>query len=113
MKWALWPIEKRIRAWTVHCADMLEQAMLVKATVQERRLLWLAAVGRLVSPRTAFGYLKAASLTASERLSLLDAFFEEIGTVRAMDIPKWIEASWQEIQQWTRGFYWLPSEPEE
>lgn len=109
-KWATWPAEKRARAWTVHCADMLEQAMLVGATVQERRLLWLAAVGRLVSPRTAFGYLSAASLTSIERVSLLDAFFEQIRTVRAMDIPGWLEASWEETQQWTRGFYWLPSE---
>ena len=38
VKWSRWPVEKRINAWTVHCADMLEQAMLVDATPQEPRL---------------------------------------------------------------------------
>ncbi|MEN3332079.1 MAG: hypothetical protein V7641_1444 [Blastocatellia bacterium] len=109
MKWTVWPADKRTRAWIVHCADMLEQAMLVEASVQERRLLWLAAVGRLVSPRTAFGYINAANLTATERLFLLDAFIEEIVAVRAMEIPEWLEADWQDIQQWSRGFYWLPA----
>lgn len=109
-KWSTWPAEKRARAWVVHCADMLEQAMLVQATAQERRLLWLAAVGRLVSPRTASGYLPVSDLTSVERVSLLDAFFERVQTARTMDIPGLLETNWKDIQQWTRGFYWLPSE---
>jgi hypothetical protein len=32
MKWFGWPVEKRVKAWIVHCAAMLEQAMLVEAT---------------------------------------------------------------------------------
>lgn len=110
VKWATWPAEKRARAWVVHCADMLEQAMLVEASVQERRLLWLAAVGRLVSPQTASGYLPVADLTSVERVSLLDAFFERVQAARTMNIPGLLEANWKDIQQWTRGFYWLPSE---
>jgi len=110
VKWSTWPAEKRARAWTIHCADMLEQAMLVEATTQERRLLWLAAVARLVSPRTASGYLPVASLASAERMSLLNAFFEHLRTTRRTDIPGLLEASWKNIQQWTRGFYWLPSE---
>jgi hypothetical protein len=50
VKWAAWPPDKRIEAWIHHCAGMLEQAMLVDAAPLDRRLLWLAAVGRLVSP---------------------------------------------------------------
>jgi GT2 family glycosyltransferase len=110
LKWAAWPEEKRRRAWIVHCADMLEQAMLVEASVPERRLLWLAAVGRLVSPRTAFGYLNAAALCSSERWALLEAFDEQIRTARLIDLPGWLDDDWKEIRQWTRGFYWLPSE---
>jgi len=109
VKWSTWPAEKRIRAWTVHCADMLEQAMLVEATPQERRLLWLAAVGRLVS-RTAGGYVPVDTLTPAERVSLLAGFLEYVRTARGMDIPVWLETSWEDIQGWTRGFYWLPSE---
>ncbi len=109
MKWFTWPAEKRFKAWTVHCADMLEQAMLVESTPQERRLLWLAAVGRLVS-RTAAGHVPVDILTSAERVSLLDGFFEYLRTARAMDIPVLLETSWEDIQGWTRGFYWLPSE---
>ena len=36
-KRALWPVEKRIRAWIAHGAAMLAQAMQVDATPQQRR----------------------------------------------------------------------------
>lgn len=108
MKWFGWPVEKRARAWIVHCGAMLEQAMLVEATAQERRLLWLAAVGRLTSLRTAISYLPIASWTTSERESLLSAFFDYVRTAESIDIPALLERSWTEIQQWTEGFYGLP-----
>jgi hypothetical protein len=104
-KWAQWPVEKRTRAWTIHCAAMLEQAMLVETTAQERRLLWLAAVGRLVSPRTAPHYVPVSDLTSAERVSLLDTFLELVRARGAADIPELLEAGWDEIEQWTRGFY--------
>jgi hypothetical protein len=109
VKWARWPAEVRSRAWTVHCADMLEQAMLVEATPQDRRLLWLAACGRLVSHQTAGGYLPVAELTAAERLTLLDGFIEYLRTARSTDVPARLDASWEDILEWTRGFYWLPA----
>ena len=107
MKWFAWPLEKRIRAWTVHCADMLEQAMLVEATPQERRLLWLAAVGRLVS-HTASGHVPVAEFTTEQRVSMLDGFLEYVQSVRLLDVSSLLDASWEEIQHWTRGYYWLP-----
>jgi hypothetical protein len=109
-KWFSWPVEKAARAWIVHCAAMLEQAMLVEATTQERRLLWLAAVGRLASTRTDISPLGIASWTVLKRASLLNAFFEHVRTAMSIDLPGLLEASWEEIEQWTRGFYVLPSE---
>lgn len=109
VKYARWPAEKRARAWIVHCADMLEQAVLVEATTQERRLLWLAAVARLVSARTAFSHFSVATLAAGERVALLNGFLNYIQTTRRLDIPGWLEADWAEIQFWTGGFYWLPA----
>ena len=41
-KWFTWPAEKITKAWIVHCADMLEQAMLVEATTQEYRYIPLS-----------------------------------------------------------------------
>jgi Glycosyl transferase family 2 len=109
-KASTWSDEKFAGAYMVHCADMLEQAMLVQATTQERRLLWLAAVGRLFARRTASRYLHVASWSSAEYVSLLDAFFEYIHIARGMDIPGLLEANCKDIQQWTRRFYYLPSE---
>ncbi len=105
-KWAQWPLEKRTKAWVTHCADMLAQAMLVEATVQERRLLWLAAVGRLISPHTAFGYITAEGLTEVERKLLLNEFLSQIK--HKLNIPVWLEAQWEDLYQWTSGFYGSP-----
>jgi glycosyltransferase involved in cell wall biosynthesis len=102
-KWLTWPAEKIAKAWMVHCVNMLEQAMLVEASIQERRLLWLACVGRLVSWR--FDYVASANFSLTERASLLDSFLDYLPTVSYMDIPVWLEECWTHIRQWTRRFY--------
>lgn len=109
-KWFSFSDEEFARAIMVHCADMLEQAMLVQATRQERRLMWLAAVGRLFARRTASSYLRLASWSSAEYVSLLDAFVEHVHLAKGMDIPGLLEANWKDIQQWSRRFYYLPSE---
>jgi glycosyltransferase involved in cell wall biosynthesis len=109
-KWLTYSDEKFARVYMVHCADMLEQAMLVQATTQERRLLWLAAIGRLFARRTASRYLRLASWSSAEYVSLLDAFVEHVRLAKGIDIPGLLEANWKDIQLWTRRFYYLPSE---
>ena len=105
MKWFAWPVEKRSRAWVVHCAAMLGQAMLVEATVAERRTLWLAAVARLCSARTASGYLPVADWTTAQRAAMLEAFLDYVTTATAVNIPQWLEGDWDQIRQWTRSYY--------
>jgi GT2 family glycosyltransferase len=107
-KWFAWPVEKRSQAWIAHCAIMLEQAMLVETTPQNRRLLWLAAVGRLAASRTALSYLPIASWTAVERVAFLDAFVEYVRAAGRVNIPALLDDGWDEIVAWTYGFYWLP-----
>jgi hypothetical protein len=107
MKWFAWPLERRLSAWIVHCADMLEQAMLVDATPHERRLLWLAAVSRLVSP-VAAGFVPIETLTAADRMSLLEGFFEHLRAARSFNPDPWLGSGWNELERWTRGFYLLP-----
>lgn len=104
-KWYAWPVEKRTRAWVVHCTDMLEQAFLVDATARERWLLWLAAVERLVSLRLTRRYLPIARWTMAERLSMLEMFFEYLRTARRIDLPRLLEINWDSIQYQTREFY--------
>ncbi|HEV2737414.1 MAG TPA: glycosyltransferase family A protein [Candidatus Elarobacter sp.] len=103
-KWDTWPTEKRTRAWTVHCAAMLEQAMLVDASAPERRLLWLAAVTRLFSPRTAARHIPVASMGAAARTALLEAFVDYVRTVKCIDVPALFDASWDDVRGWTAGF---------
>ena len=104
MKWWAWPVEKRAQAWTVHCADMLEQAMLVDATPQERRLLWLAAIARL-APTWMSRYLPVDDL----RVSLLEGFLTYVKERRSVDIPFLLQSNWNDLEEWTRSFYWRPT----
>jgi len=104
-KWDRWPVEKRIKAWIVHCAAMFEQAMLVDATAHERRLLWLAAVGRLMSPRTAARHLPIGDLDAAQRAAMLYAFLDDVVTIRGIDVAVLLGERWEEIRRWTTGFY--------
>lgn len=103
-KWSAWPLRKRSKAWMTHCADMLQQAMLIESTVQERRLLWLATVQRLVSWRTASNYLPVTTWTSTERLLQVNEFLEYMQTTKRMDIPLLLEDNWDNINLWTRKF---------
>jgi hypothetical protein len=108
MRWATWPAEKRRESWIAHCADMLEQAMLVQATAHERHLLWLATLGRLVSPQWIPWFHTVATLTLAEQVALLDSFFEYLRTSRVMDLPAWLGESWDEIRHGSeRDLSWI------
>jgi hypothetical protein len=110
--WWGWAMERRFKAWQAHCLDMLQQALLIDATPQDRRLLWLAVVERLVSPRTASYFLPIAELTAAERVDMLDSFLKR-ARASSIDIPESLDASWGEIENWTKGFYWIPAKSPE
>ncbi len=103
-RWLTWPAEMIIKAWMIHCADMLEQAMQVEATTPQRRFLWLAGVGRLLSSR--FGFLPSTDFAPAEPTARMDPFFEYVQTAGHMDLPTLLEERWDNIKRWTRGFYW-------
>jgi glycosyltransferase involved in cell wall biosynthesis len=104
-KWDRWPVEKRTKAWVAHCAAMLEQAMLVDATAHERRLLWLAAVARLTSPRTAARHIPVAEFDAVQRAVMRHAFFDYVLVVRHVDVAALLGANWKDIRRWTMAFF--------
>lgn len=90
--WRGWPLDKRMRGWAVHCAAMLDQALLVPATTAERRVLWLAAVGRLVSWRHTIHFLPVRRLTPAARASFVNLFFSEL-EARGVDLPGLLETN--------------------
>jgi Glycosyl transferase family 2 len=102
--WWDWPMARRFEAWQAHCLDMLRQALLIDATPQDRRVLWLAVIERLVSPRTASYFLPIAELTANERADMLDSFLKRARS-SPINIPESLDASWDEIDGLTRSFY--------
>jgi hypothetical protein len=98
----------RLRAWPAHCINMLEQAMGVPASTQEMRLLWLAAVERLASAQAAAHFLPLVELTDEDREALFDRFLERAVASRKVNIPLLLDAEWEQICDWARGFYWTP-----
>jgi GT2 family glycosyltransferase len=105
-KWWAWPKEMRLKVWPVHCVNMLEQAMRIPASVQEMRLLWLAAVERLTSAQAAAHFLPLVELTEEDRETLFDRFLERTLASRTVNIPLLLEAEWEKICDWARGLYW-------
>jgi glycosyltransferase involved in cell wall biosynthesis len=47
-RWGQWPLEKRLRAWVVHCSEMWAEAMPVARTFSERAALSAAALKRVL-----------------------------------------------------------------
>ncbi|MEO7932991.1 MAG: glycosyltransferase [Chthoniobacterales bacterium] len=107
-KWADWPEEKRLHAWIAHCADLLEITFKVGANPQERRLLWLATVNRLTSPRVAPGYLQMKEITQEQRMALLENFLHYLQKVRCSKLPYKMKSTWDDLALWTRGFFSRP-----
>ena len=109
-QWWAWPKERRLDAWSAHCVNMLEQVMRIEASVQERRMLWIAAVERLTSPRAAGFFLRIAELTRPDRELIFDAFMSRARASALCDMPELLEAGWHEIHDWARGLYWVPAD---
>lgn len=92
-EWPRWPLEKRMRAWQVHCRDMFLEAVRVEATLPDFRLMWAATASRLVAANLASGYIPASTFDASDRVAALDGFLasfapRDVAHVEAkLDLP--------------------------
>ena len=109
-KWARWPDERRVHAWQVHCAQMLDEAMLAQADVDERRLLWDAVLCRLTTARTAPAYLPASSRTPEGRKALVGEFLRYVRRRRTPALPALLGLEdWPALRRWTRR--WVLAHP--
>lgn len=109
-RWVRWPEEQRVRAWQVHCAQMLDEAALCLADVDERRLLWAAVLTRLVTARAAPEYLSQSSREPEGRALLVRGFLRHVRQRRTPDVPAWLGLSgWPAVRRWTRR--WLQLQP--
>ncbi|MBA3742430.1 glycosyltransferase family A protein [Sporichthya sp.] len=104
-KWPNWPAPRRQRAWATHCADMLQEALRTPyLTVQQRRLLWAAAVSRLTDPRLAGAYVVPAETGPAERARLLEVFTARIRAHRPA-VEAELDLSTPELTGWTADFH--------
>lgn len=104
-KWWRWSPEERIFGWTVHCRDMLAEAMKVRATPEERRLLFSAAVARLLTTR--FEYAQIGSLSRQRQVKALREFLALARSTPDTDLASWLNSSWKRIEKSTLAFYGL------
>jgi GT2 family glycosyltransferase len=100
--WWAWPDERRERAWVVHCADMLDQAMAIDTGTDQRRLLWVVAAGRAVSNRLYGPFLPESARTEDGRRRRLGAFLDHVRGERSLDLPALLGARWRTIIRWAR-----------
>lgn len=96
-KWLAWPLDKRKSGWQVHCRDMFLEAAEAEATTEDRRAMWSATIGRLVS-RLAAHYLPVDAFDAAERRAYLDGFLRSFGP-RAGEVETALDLSWAEIEE--------------
>jgi hypothetical protein len=104
--------EDQLRSWSRHCIDMLGQALHLRGSPEQARLLWSAAVARLTAPEGAGHFLKIDDLGLSERTSLLDSFLSQAISAYGESLRMWLDADWDVVVRWTESGFWLPrSEP--
>ena len=102
-KWALWPIEKRMKAWQVHCRDLFLEASQAEANLPERRLMWGTSVARLVSASTASGYIPASTFDRSERIAMLEGFLGSMKPSHIRHAEKKLELPFDQIADFSHA----------
>ena len=108
-RWWGWSRERKLEAWPHHCVDMLNQALRVDGTVQEMRLLWLAATERLTSASVARTFVDLSAISADDCRQLLSSFLSLAEASEVHDIPSLLDADWATIHGWTEAIHWTPA----
>jgi hypothetical protein len=68
VQWGTWPHKRRMTAWITHCLDMLAEALKATTVTSERRMLYEAALTRVMH-RTAWTTPYQKDYVATSRLS--------------------------------------------
>ena len=103
-RWVQWPLERRMTAWRIHCRDMFLEAVGAGATLVERRLIFEAALARVVLAEVARGYIPVEDFTDADRAAMLEAFLADIRP-RAGAIEQLLDAPFDEIADGARRLF--------
>jgi GT2 family glycosyltransferase len=107
-RWWTLSREDQLRSWSRHCIDMLGQALQVRSSPEQARLLWSAAVARLTIPEAAGHYLKIDDLALQDRTNLLESFLSQAISTYGKSLTVWLDADWDAVVRWTKSSFWLP-----
>jgi glycosyltransferase involved in cell wall biosynthesis len=98
-RWSRWPDEQRRRGWLVHCADMLEQALIGLGTAAERRLIYEASLHRLTHGRMVHLHVPPAYLTDEGLTDLRTDYFRYLRRDRRLPLGRLLETGWPELRR--------------
>ena len=107
--WWEWPEGTKLDAWTVHCTDMLKAALAIEVTVEQARLLFLAATARLVSVKVSGPFLHRSDFTNAERTWLLRRFLDLLENSSGHYLEAMLGMRWANIRRLARSYAWMPS----
>jgi glycosyltransferase involved in cell wall biosynthesis len=102
-EWPAWPLEKRLKAWQVHCRDMFLEAVPVEATLPEYRLMWAGTVTRLVSAYLASSHVPASTFDMPARIAMLDGFLAGFTPQHVADTQAKLDLPFDQIAALSRA----------
>lgn len=105
-EWWGWDAAQRADAWAVHCLQLLEEAWKIDADADQRRQLWLAAVGRLLAPsRYPLVFSPIMDLPRDARRTVLDRFIAAVQDGGTVDLPAAFDRDWPAVAAFTRDAF--------
>lgn len=109
-QWNDWPKDVFLKAFCNFTALTLEQSFRIEPSAPAMRLIWLAALDRLTAPWRTGHYLNPNTPTPADRRMMLDYFLDRVRSHSQHDLPKLMDATWEEIRLLSEKFFWVPSE---
>ena len=100
--------EDRLRYWSRHCVDMLGQALEIKGSPEQARILWSAAVAKLTAPEAAGHFLNLSEVRSDNRADLLRSFLNTALSLYADRLCVWLDADRDAIVDWSKKSFWVP-----
>jgi glycosyltransferase involved in cell wall biosynthesis len=97
-EWHTWDLERRKRAWVVHCHDMLDVALRVVNGASDAWLVWYAVLIRLTASR-ATQYIQWSRLSNGDRAELVDRLVTHVRQMDRIRLSCQLGEPWHRIRR--------------
>lgn len=102
IKWRRWSLQKRMKAWQVHCRDVFMEASQAEASLPDCRLMWAASVARLTSP-IASGCIPVSTFDSSARQAMLEGLFSNLAPRDVAHVEATLDLVFDDIMTLSRA----------